>query len=82
MSTVQRILLPDTSLSHAPALTAVSLADRICEASGTVDFSLYQPSHHSHPAPYTTHLARPFTTPWSKEYRYRCPVALRCAAKR
>jgi hypothetical protein len=44
MSTVQRILLPDTSLSHAHALTAVSLADRICEASGTLDVIFLVPA--------------------------------------
>lgn len=44
MSTVQRILLPDTSLTHSHILNAVGVADRLCEASGTRDVIFLVPA--------------------------------------
>ena len=49
MSTVQRILLPDTSLTHSHILNAVGVADRLCEASGTRDVIFLVPAKPSDP---------------------------------
>lgn len=44
MPVIQRVLLPDTSLSFEHILTGVSVADRLCETSGTLDVIFLVPA--------------------------------------